>query len=146
VQTHSLQITTLSSHLSISPDPLPPPQSHTFRQLHSIDHIAFLNDLKQTSLLPIHLSSLVTLLICMTVLFPIFWTSMHPYLPSDLLVSLLPSPGLPTLFTQLDVNATMQNQLTGPLVHTSIMRYIKLFAVDTTNLSLPQKSLLLLFG
>ena len=58
-------------------------------------------------------------------------------------MSLLPSPGLPILFAQLDVNAAMLNRLTGPLVHTSIMQYIKLFAIDTTNLSLPQKSLLL---
>jgi len=38
------------SHLSISPDPLPPPQTKNFRHLHSINHTAFLNDLKQTSL------------------------------------------------------------------------------------------------
>ena len=38
------------SHLSISPDPLPPPQTRTFRHLHSIDHTAFLNALKRTSL------------------------------------------------------------------------------------------------
>ena len=62
MQTHSLQITTLS--FPISPDPLPPPQTRTFRHLHSIDHTAFLNDLKQTSLVtnpPESLSDLVDL-------------------------------------------------------------------------------------
>ena len=49
------------SHLSISPDPLPPPQTRTFRQLHSTDHTTLLNDLKQTSLVPESLSHLVDL-------------------------------------------------------------------------------------
>jgi len=38
------------SHLSISPNPPPAPQSQTFRRLHRTDHDSFLNDLKQTSL------------------------------------------------------------------------------------------------
>ena len=66
------------SHLSISPDPLPPPQTRTFCQLHSIDHTAFHMISSKQAWLPIHLTRLVTLFICMTVLFPIFWTSMHP--------------------------------------------------------------------
>ena len=65
MQTHSLQITTLSFHISASL------QIHchhhrlvrTFRHLHSIDHTAFLNDLQKTSLVtnPESLSDLVDL-------------------------------------------------------------------------------------
>jgi len=64
VQTQPSDHYPVFSHLSISPDPLPPPQTRTFRHLHSIDHAAFLNDLKQTSLVtnpPESLSHLVDL-------------------------------------------------------------------------------------
>ena len=45
--THNLQITFLFFLLKLPP----PPQSYTFRQLNSIDHTFFLDDLKQSSLI-----------------------------------------------------------------------------------------------
>jgi len=39
------------SYLNLSPAPPPPPQALTFRRLHSVDHDAFLDDLKCTQLI-----------------------------------------------------------------------------------------------